>query len=176
MWKSSPRMIEWLHSMVTIPVYHRKALKHRSIVTLLKRFRPWFLVCVHILIQNVFFNEFRNLSKAWLREIWSKTPKKLLQGTTSRAPPFVIRREPWIKTSRWQLRFSFFLARPEIVSLFISFMCLFKEMSVLLKSVEFPLSIGDEARNVQVVHCDMAIEFFALSTVQSLKRVSAIVW
>ena len=47
-------------------------------------------------------------------------------------------------TSHRQLRFSFLLARPEIVSLFIltTYMCLFEETRVPLKSAEFPLSTG----------------------------------
>ena len=47
-------MVNWLRSVETILVFHRKALKHCSTVPLFQKFRPWFWVCIHIIIKQYF--------------------------------------------------------------------------------------------------------------------------
>ena len=149
-------MVKWLRSVGTIPVFHRKALKHRSIVPPLQWFRPWFCVFVYISYKIYFSMNSEAFHILCTAKCGQKRRFNIVQnvgGSIPRAPPYVIRRESWPVTSRRQLRFSFFLARPELVSSFILFMfiCL-EKWGYRWNQQNFFFPLVYLARNVQVVH------------------------
>ena len=86
------------------------------------------------------------------RDMLSKMPNILLQGTTSHAPPYAIHRDFWTAMSHTQLQFSFFLARHLRLFCYSFCLCLFQEMRVPMKSAEFPLLIGISSPQCEVVH------------------------
>ena len=108
-----------------------------------KDFGLYFWVWAHIIIQNLFFNEFISLSFLWHSKMWSKRQIFCcrVQYCVLRHTLYAANHELWRHADYYGFLSSWRSSSASFVMYFI-YVYLFGEMRVPLQSAEFPLSIG----------------------------------